>query len=118
MLLDREELERKIEKLGTQALYLAATLFIKGIELTYNTYAFIEDEIINKVKNANALENIKSGEIWREYEDLYTNTSYCDWVILKCDKDKITVSNIKSHSDFQIKEIEPRIIYEFWIKKS
>lgn len=117
-MLDREELEREIEKFGLKILYHAAGVFIKAIEATYKTYIFIEDEIINKVKNANAFQNIKNGEIWREYEDIYTNASYCDWVVLSSTKDTITVSSIKNHTEFEIKEVEPRIIYEYWLKKS
>ncbi len=116
-MLDRHELEREIEKLGMKILYHTAGIFIRGIEITYKTYIFIEDEIINKIKNANAFQNIKNGEIWREYEDIYTNTSYCDWIVLSVTKDKIIVSSVKSHIDFQIKEVEPRIIYEYWLKR-
>jgi hypothetical protein len=115
--LDREELDRKIQKLGVKFLYYAANIFLKSLETTYKTYVFVEDEIINKFKNANAFQNIKNGEIWREYEDIYTNVRYCDWIVLSSTKDKITVSSIKDHSEFKVKEVEPRIMYEYWLKR-
>ena len=116
-MLDRDEVESYLNKYTAKFFYFLADFLIKGIEISYKTYVFVEDEIVNKVKNANALQKIKVGEIWREYEDIYTNTSYCDWVILNLTKDNVTVSSIKNHSDFTVKEVEPRIIYEFWLKK-
>lgn len=83
---------------------------------TYKTQIFIEDKIINKLKNTNAFQNIKNGEIWREYKNIYSNTLYCDWIILNSTKEKIIVSNIENHTKLEIKEVEPRIIYEFWQK--
>ncbi len=116
-MLDRDEVENNLDKYTAKIFYFLANVLIKGFEISYKTYTFVEDEIINKIKNASAIEKIKVGEIWREYEDIYTNASYCDWVILSLTKDNVTVSSIKNHSDFTVKEVEPRIIYEFWLKK-
>lgn len=114
---ENDEVESSVDKYTSKLFYFLANFLIKSIEISYKTYAFVEDEIINKVKNANALQKIKVGEVWREYEDIYTNSSYCDWVVLSLTKEFVTVSSIKNHSDFVVKEVEPRIIYEFWLKK-
>lgn len=115
-MLNRDEVDSYMDKCTAKIIYYLSIFLIKGLEISTKSYFFIEDNI-NKVKNANALQKIKVAEIWREYEDIYTSTSYCDWVILKLNKDFVTVSSIKDHSDFIVKEVEPRIIYEFWIKK-
>lgn len=114
---ESDEVENNVDKYTAKIFYFLANFLIKSIEISYKTYTFVEDEIINKVKNANALQKIKVGEVWREYEDIYTNSSYCDWVVLNLKKDSVTVSSIKNHSDFIVKDVEPRIIYEFWLKK-
>jgi hypothetical protein len=115
--LDKNEVESYVDKYTSKVLYFLAGFLIRGIEISYKTYTFVEDKIINKIKNANALQKIKVGEVWREYEDIYANSSYCDWVVLSLTKEIVTVSSIKNHSDFAVKEVEPRIIYEFWLKK-
>jgi hypothetical protein len=90
--------------------------FIKSVMSTYQVFLIFEDEI-NKIKNKKAIKNIEPGEIWREYKNYY-DSSYCDWIILNVSKEKITVSNIKDHFEFQIKNVEPRIIYDYWLKKT
>lgn len=116
-MLDNEELERELKKIHVKIIYYTATILIKCIEVSYKTYMFVEDNIINKIKNADAFSKINVGEVWREYEDLYTTTTYTDWIVLNKSQELITVSSIKEHSDFSVKVIEPRIMAELWLKK-
>lgn len=114
---DKDEVDLCLDRFTTKAFYFFSVFLIKSLQLSTKGY-FIVEEIIYKIKNKYALKKINVGEIWREYEDIYLGT-YNDWIILNLDDDKeiITISSIKNHSDFVVKEVEPRIIYEFWLKK-